>query len=127
MAASVAWGHLDRSARAQAVSPALSESNWEKVPHHPDYPQMTYFLVDSIEQHDAVVAQQTEIPEAHPIAGGDKEWFAVLLARTWEEETDARDLIHETRQEWARCCPSSAVRIIDLRTTTEPGKALPTH
>jgi hypothetical protein len=78
----------------------------------PQRPSITYFLVGSLEQHDRVLAEQTEIA-GRASAGEQERWFAVLLAGTLEQEKEAWDQIEAAKSNGLRCCQS--LRFVDLR------------
>ena len=96
-----------------ALSPRASVDVGFAPPPAP-YPTMTYFLVDSIDQHDLVVAEQTEITNAIE-SKGEEHWFSVLIAETPQEAIEAWDFIDNAKADWLRCCQTGRFRVVDLR------------
>jgi hypothetical protein len=127
MAAAVAANYLDSdggaAARAQAKS-ATSVTSSATFPKVRDLPPMTFFLVDSLGQHDSVFLEESERANARAQAGEEERWFTVLLAGTLEQEKEAWDHIEETKRTWGRCCRSSAMNTIDLRPASNSGQVL---
>jgi hypothetical protein len=127
MAAAVAVNYLDSDERAAASTQTKSEIRTGSSATYPTMrylPPLTFFLVDSLEQHDSVFAEQSEKANARAQAGEEQRWFTVLLAGSLEQEKEAWDHIEETKKTW-RCCPSAPWNTVDLRVASNSERRIP--
>jgi hypothetical protein len=125
MAAAVAANYFESEDRAASVVAGTAARITSSPTYGPMLPNMTFFLVDSLEQHDRVFAEQSDKADARAQAGAEERWFTVLLASTEAQEKEAWDHIDETKRTWMRCCHSSAINTVDLRTASLPDQRLP--
>jgi hypothetical protein len=104
-----------RGGAAAALTAASGTDASSPPAAHPAvYPSITYFLVDSLTQYEAVLQEQASIA-ASRAAAGEASRFSVFVAGTPDEEADALAIITEARQHWWRCCGASPIKVEDLR------------
>jgi hypothetical protein len=125
MAAAVAANYLESDDRTAGGAHWSGNPITSNPGYWPVLPPMTFFLVESLEQHDRVFAEQSDKADARAQAGAQERWFTVLLAGTEAQEKEAWDYIDETKRRWWRCCASSAMNTVDLRGSSVPDQRLP--
>jgi hypothetical protein len=92
--------------------PVESSTDRVRAPR-PSYPPFTYYLVESQEQYDAVVAWRADQARAAP--GHNDGWFDVLIAGTPASNAEAWEEVEQAKSILWQCCPTARLHVVDLR------------